>query len=49
MTYHHNPTDSQESDVLFDEEGLVKLAEEGELFKDNESALERLRKYRHNL
>ena len=43
MTYHHNATDSQESDVLFDEEGLVKLAEEGELFKDNESALERLR------
>lgn len=43
MTYSSNHTEKQDTEVLFDEEGLEKFGQTSELFKDNEDAFERLR------
>jgi RNA polymerase primary sigma factor len=43
MAFSSNTTDKQNTDVLFDEEGLEKFGQTSELFKDNEDAFERLR------
>jgi RNA polymerase primary sigma factor len=43
MAFSSNQTEKQNTDVLFDEEGLEKFGQTSELFKDNEGAFERLR------